>query len=715
MRIKSVTVEGFRAFGRSATIDLDADIIILQGPNGVGKTSLLDALLWALAGRISRFRDRGSPVSIYAREGIARVELTFSHADRGDIAVVRASDGSATSIRLKIENQELEGAAAQQELCNLLLPHLRDRNESLHTLENVLTRGVYLQQDLVRQFIEVDTEVERFALISEVIGAGVVLELQQALEKSRNQWLRSTSAFRKEEIEPLRGRIAQIDEQLARLTDSGEGVEVAAGGPSAANLFHRAVSLMGQGRVGSDEPPTTPGRLDRFLKSLTTERSRIEREIGIVAGMSEQIRSLEPDARDYAADLARLELEESNIATELKNADESLKNEVARLEQQRERLVAERDKVKRLAALARLALDDLGDHCPVCGQTHDREHTVRHLRELISSASDGGTVSAPDEQLSALNARRSAVQQRLEGVRLQRRSLEDDRRERDAQRSVLVVRLTDMGIDTGHDIAAQLQARRTEAEASLRAVTNLLAEGEQLSLNIVRLGEGKRREELMAERADLVSRLEHASAKAESQDRTHAEAGKIIDGLRNASLLVTRRQIEQIAPLFQRIYSRIDPHPTFRTTQIIADMERGKGHLLVGIADPDAGSQQYDAGPVLSSSQLNSYAVSLFLAMNLALPAPALGVTVLDDPLQSLDSINLLGLVDVLRRFRAHRQIIVSTHEERLMGLLQRKLRPVRQGERMISIAFEDWSRDGPAFREKRTEYVGSDEKVLAA
>jgi hypothetical protein len=39
--------------------------------------------------------------------------------------------------------------------------------------------------------------------------------------------------------------------------------------------------------------------------------------------------------------------------------------------------------------------------------------------------------------------------------------------------------------------------------------------------------------------------------------------------------------------------------------------------------------------------------------------------TVLDDPLQSLDSMNLLGLVDVLRRFRAHCQIILSTREER--------------------------------------------------
>lgn len=714
MRIKSITVEGFRAFGRSATIDLDADVIILQGPNGVGKTSLLDALLWALAGHISRFQDRGSPVSIYAREGIARVELTLSHSQRGDVVVIRATDGSATSVRLKTENAELEGAAAQQELCSLLLPHLTDRSESLQTLENVLTRGVYLQQDLVRQFVEGDSAVERFALISEVIGAGVVLELQQALEKSRNQWSRSTSALRKEEIEPLRGRVAQIDEQLARLTEAAGAGEVDAG-TLAASLFQRAIALMGQSKVGSDEPPTTPSRLDRFLKSLTTERARIEREVGIATGLDEQIRSLEPDPVDHEVELTRLELEESNLATELKNADERLRNEIARLEEVRERQVAERDRAKRLAALARLALDDLGDHCPVCEQTHDREHTARHLRELIASASEAGEVSGPDERLSTLNEGRSEVQQRLEGVRLERRAFEDNRRERAAQRSVLLTRLSDMGVNTDHDIAGQLQARRAEAEASLRTVANLVAEGEQLSLSIVRLGEGKRREELMAERAALVTRLGQVSAKAESQDRTHAEAGRIIDGLRNASLLVTRRQIEQIAPLFQRIYSRIDPHPTFRTTQIIADMERGKGHLHVGIADPDAGSQQYDAGPVLSSSQLNSFAVSLFLAMNLALPAPALGVTVLDDPLQSLDSINLLGLVDVLRRFRAHRQIIVSTHEERLMGLLQRKLRPVKYGERLISIAFEDWSREGPVFREKRTEYVGSEEKVLAA
>lgn len=714
MRIRSITVEGFRAFGRSETIDLDADVILLQGPNGVGKTSLLDALLWGLAGHISRFQDRGSPISIYAREGIARVELTFSHTHSSEVVVVRATDGASTTIRVRTEKQEFEGAAAQQELCNMLLPNLKDRNESLQTLENVLTRGVYLQQDLVRQFIEGDSASERFALISEVIGAGIVLELQQAVEKSRNQWSRSTSAFRKEEIEPMRARIAQIDDQLARLTDSGGARDIDARNTATA-LFQRAVALLGQSRVGSDEPPDNPSRLDRFLKSLTAERARIEREIGIATSLEEQVLTLEPDSMDHQSELTRLEHEEGNFGIALKNADENLNNEIRRLEEQRARQVAERDRAKRLAALAHLALDDLGDHCPVCEQIHDREHTAQHLRNLIAVASSDGEDMPSDDRLSTLNRDRSAIQQRLESIKVARRALEDRNREKTAQRSLVFARLSDMGVSTEDDIAGQLRTRRSHAEANLRAVADLITEGEQLSLSIVRLGEEKRRDELAIEKATLASRLEQATAKADRQDRTHGEAGRIIDGLRNASLLVTRRQIDQIAPLFQRIYSRIDPHPTFRATQIIADMERGKGHLHVGIGDPDVGSQQYEAGPVLSSSQLNSYAVSLFLAMNLALPAPALGLTILDDPLQSLDSINLLGLVDVLRRFRAHRQIIISTHEERLMGLLQRKLRPVKDGERMIAIAFEDWSREGPVFRVKRTDFQGSDEKVLAA
>jgi len=711
MRLRSITIEGFRAFGRQSTIDLDADVILLQGPNGVGKTSLLDAILWVLAGTIARFGDRGTPISTYAREGRARVELIMS-GDDGDVVLTRATDGKSDDfVRLRIGDKEYEQAAATQQLCNLLLPHLKDRVGARDALNRVLTRGVYLQQDLVRQFIDDDSAADRFALVSEVIGAGAVLELQAALEKSRRSWAASTTAFRKDELDPLTVRVAQIDEHLARLSDGGTVASDDARQASTA-LFQHAVALLGESRFGPDAAPTTPARLDRFLKTLDAERSRLERDLATTRNLLEQTPELSPTvALDNPAD--KLRKDESGLAAQLSAADDAIRLENARLAAERQAQVAAADRAQRAATMAKLALQDLGNHCPVCQQTHDVSHTIAHLQTLIEAASDIGQ-STTTNRLGPLTEERAKIQASLSLVRDDLRRTENDLRERTARRSILTARLLDLGIDGSSDAGTALRERDDAIEAMLGTLAKLLADGERLSLQVLRLGEQRQRDELAAERAQVAERLELAKSRIAGEEATHVLSGRIIDGLRDASLAVTAKQITQIAPLFQRIYSRIDPHPTFRVTEIVAGMERGRGKLEVGISDPDAFASARDAGPLLSSSQMNSFALSLFLAMNLALPSLRLGVTILDDPLQSLDNINLLGLVDILRRFRAHRQIIVSTHEERLVGLLQRKLRPVLPGERMVTMVFESWNRDGPAMR--TVEFASAkEEKVIAA
>lgn len=710
MRLKSITIEGFRAFGRKATIDLDADVILLQGPNGVGKTSLLDAILWALAGTIARFSNRGTPVSMYAREGRARVELTMSGED-GEVVLTRATDGGSDDfVRLRIGDRDYEQAAAVQQLCNLLLPHLKDRVGARDALIRVLTRGVYLQQDLVRQFIDDDSAAERFALVSEVIGAGAVIELQAALEKSRRSWSASTTTFRRDEVEPLALRIAQIDEHITRLSDGGTVASDDARQASGA-LFQRAIALLGEARFGPDRAPTTPARLDRFLKTLEAERTGLERDLGTTRGLVELPEFSVVEISDF--DVEQLRLNEADLVGQLDAAEEAIRTENARLAVERQAQVEAADRAQRAATMARLALQDLGDHCPVCQQTHDVGHTIAHLHALIEAVSDVAQTAVTD-RLAPLTEERGAVQVLLNLVREDLRRLENDVREREARRSIMTARLSDLGIDGTSDAATALRERAGAIEETLETMAGLIADGERLSLQVLRLGEQRQREELAAERVQVAGRLDAANSRIAGEEATKVLSGKIIDSLRDASLAVTARQITQIAPLFQRIYSRIDPHPTFRVTQIVAGMERGHGKLDVGIADPDAGAPSRDAGPLLSSSQMNSFAVSLFLAMNLALPSLRLGVTILDDPLQSLDSINLLGLVDVMRRFRAHRQIIISTHEERLVGLLQRKLRPVRPDERMTTIVFESWSREGPVMRTVEAAQASA-ESVIAA
>lgn len=99
---------------------------------------------------------------------------------------------------------------------------------------------------------------------------------------------------------------------------------------------------------------------------------------------------------------------------------------------------------------------------------------------------------------------------------------------------------------------------------------------------------------------------------------------------------------------------------------------------------------------VLSSSQMNVLAVCTFLSLNLGVSSPPLECAILDDPLQSLDDINLLGLIDLLRRTKDQRQLFVSTHDVRFGDLLARKLRPGSSEQRTVVIELDGWSRKGP-------------------
>ena len=255
MRLKSVVIEGFRGFTKRASVDLDADVVLLQGANGVGKTSLLDAILWVLSGRMERFSQNGSPISLYSRAGIARVELRLRD-EKNEVLITRATDGNRDTVRLTTDGLEIEGAAAEDRISSILLPHLREGAPRSSTISNVVTRGIYLQQDLVRQFIETDTSAERFQLISEMIGAGAVLELQTNLEKSRLQWARNTTSVRKERLEPLETQLQRVDEQLARL-DSEPPTQSIEARSESASIFAEIVELIGRSRLSLEEAPTT--------------------------------------------------------------------------------------------------------------------------------------------------------------------------------------------------------------------------------------------------------------------------------------------------------------------------------------------------------------------------------------------------------------------------------------------------------------------------
>ncbi len=50
----------------------------------------------------------------------------------------------------------------------------------------------------------------------------------------------------------------------------------------------------------------------------------------------------------------------------------------------------------------------------------------------------------------------------------------------------------------------------------------------------------------------------------------------------------------------------------------------------------------------------------------------------IDDPIQSMDSINILSTIDLIRSivFNQKKQIVLSTHDDNFFNLLQKKIPP---------------------------------------
>ena len=104
MRPERLELAGFGAFLEPTVVDFDGvDLFALVGPTGAGKSTVLDAIAFALYGSVARY-DNPALVApaVHARRGEARVRLDFSVAGVSYTAarvVKRTAKGASTRAR----------------------------------------------------------------------------------------------------------------------------------------------------------------------------------------------------------------------------------------------------------------------------------------------------------------------------------------------------------------------------------------------------------------------------------------------------------------------------------------------------------------------------------------------------------------------------------------------------------------------------------------
>lgn len=123
--------------------------------------------------------------------------------------------------------------------------------------------------------------------------------------------------------------------------------------------------------------------------------------------------------------------------------------------------------------------------------------------------------------------------------------------------------------------------------------------------------------------------------------------------------------------LIDTLYNKIDPHPDFKEVSFVANLE-GEPRLDVFVKNKN--SKEIIPNLYFSTAQINVLSLSIFLAS--ALKSAEYDCIFIDDPIQSMDSINILSTIDLLRNIcvQHNKQIIISTHDHNFHKLLKKKI-----------------------------------------
>ena len=573
---------------------------------------------------------------------------------------------------------------------NLWPEGLRSNDQSM-ALQSALQYGVYLQQDVLTGFLTAETDEQRFNVFSQFVGAGATTEFQLALEGSRRAWSRATNVLANR-LQEKEQRTEQLESQLREL--EGDDLPYNVNEEEWATWWTR-VRAFGVTRFDTPTPdsPESQGAVDTAMAELRTIRLSYERRRENLLDLETALLALP----SVDLDPSELELTATRLEQTLAAARESLAEAEAATSKFLRVQTEARSEHQERVLLSDLALRHLEEQCPVCLQSYDKDSTRKRLEMIRDTAEPSLSLPSDLPDLSNLERHVRELERDASNAStaLQQAWRQFELRKDEQERVRLALEELDIDVSSDGNISVVIRSALEENVRQLEELSSTRLQGESIALSLSRAGQLARKREIERAAVEAKNDSEETRREVAARRATGDLASKMIDGIRQASSDLVEDELRKLEGLLQRIYSTADPHPVFRVVRFLSQMRRGHGRMMAQIEDPVYGIKSSTPDLLLSSSQMNVLAVSIFLTLNLGSRNLPLNTAILDDPLQSLDDINLLGLIDLLRRIRDRRQLMVSTHDRQFAALLERKLRPVSESQRTVRVDLSGWSREG--------------------
>jgi chromosome segregation protein len=639
MRLDFIELCGFRGFRDLVRINFGRGFTVITGRNGVGKSTLCDAVEFAITGSIDK----------YAVEKTAKESLSDYLWWRGEgvpnAHYVTVSFVDDTGKPFTITRKRESGSNRSSEEIHAALCRGPAPNDALRQL----TRTSIIRDEWIAALSLDLTETERFDLVRSALGA---LEGSEAGSRAKEVVAAAEAAHSKDETayEAARSRLAdsltQQSETQASLSRSGDV----------------STALQVIAAAAPDTPPELTARLAAGRNALVNRRARLGR-MGEARQLGHEVASAQAA---YNAPEAVADREAASAAHEAaKREHQSAQQAVSEAEQ---RLVREEEMDAIAASLTllvehgeRLGLHD--DHCPLCAAHRTSDEFAAGLaaaRQRIASLASGVQAARDALATAKANVRQPGLAFQAAAAAAQAHA-DQLRRLRD-QEAAHVDFYTQWGLDQRfiHDPDGLEQAISLERDRLIDLERALLVLEASQAVS--------RMSSIESNISSLRTNIEKlANAVSQSQNAVTA-AREIERSVRRVSAEIIDERLAQISPLLNELYQRLRPHADWRTIDYSI---RGDVRRFLSLKVGNGLNPQF----VFSSGQRRAAGLAFLLSVHLARAWTPLRSLLLDDPVQHIDDFRALHLVEVLAALRFDgRQIICAVEDPALADLLCRRL-----------------------------------------
>ncbi|MDY0270557.1 chromosome segregation protein SMC [Trichloromonas sp.] len=429
MKIKRVEIQGFKSFVDRVALDFESGITAILGPNGCGKSNIVDAIRWAMGEQNAKnLRGRAMEDVIFGGSesrrplGMAEVSMIFVNDDGQAPAAYRQYAEIMVTRRL-FRNGDSEY------LINKIPCRLLDISELF--MDTGIGARAYsiIEQGKIGMILNAKPEDRRF-LIEEAAGVTKYKSRKKAalrkIEATRQNLLRlgdivaevrrqtaslKRQAQKAERFRTLREELKGIEVELARRRFAELGVAIETSGArdgeerrklaTLATRLERDEQTLDEARLAQGEEERVVARLQEQVFLLAAELEKVAGRLSLAAREGESL----------ARRREQWHAEEEEVTRRLSEAD----GEEERLRQTREDLGGDLERESRHLAEGEVALAELAqrDEDLEAAQQETRQLLYRLLTELSQLSAGQQEVERRRRQLEERKSR-----QRGETVRL---------------------------------------------------------------------------------------------------------------------------------------------------------------------------------------------------------------------------------------------------------------------------------------------------------